>query len=184
MPTSYFFDVFGLRWASLIAAVLVAVGCAVRLLALVHGASARPPLQTPPHALHLPLQNPASDRKSATPTCRRRRLDVLSRPEHHMRVLHRPPRRLRLRPGGEQILPRGLRRVGALANPSVDAPGPVPQRPVRAGGHDVWPRLICRLVPPVLPHHLHRHRRRLQRPRSRLLQLRRPGAGRHARERG
>ena len=42
MPTSYFFDVFGLRWASLIAAVLVAAGCAVRLLALVHGASPPP----------------------------------------------------------------------------------------------------------------------------------------------
>ena len=47
MPTSYFFDVFGLRWASLIAAVLVAAGCAVRLLALVHGASPPPKPHSP-----------------------------------------------------------------------------------------------------------------------------------------
>eukprot|EP01043_Picozoa_sp_COSAG02_P060799 COSAG02_NODE_8023_length_2743_cov_1.909228_4_plen_190_part_00 len=39
IPTSYFFDVFGLRMASLIAAFLVAAGCAVRLLALTHGAN-------------------------------------------------------------------------------------------------------------------------------------------------
>lgn len=39
IPTSYFFDVFGLRIASLVAAVLVAAGCGVRLLALTHGAN-------------------------------------------------------------------------------------------------------------------------------------------------
>jgi MFS family permease len=37
IPTSYFFDVYGLRVASLVAALLVALGCAVRLLALTHG---------------------------------------------------------------------------------------------------------------------------------------------------
>ena len=39
MWCSYFFDVFGLRWASLTAAFLVFVGCAVRLLALTHGSN-------------------------------------------------------------------------------------------------------------------------------------------------
>jgi MFS transporter, FLVCR family, disrupted in renal carcinoma protein 2 len=39
IPTSYFFDVFGLRVASLVAAILVAAGCAVRLLALTHGSN-------------------------------------------------------------------------------------------------------------------------------------------------
>ena len=39
LPTSYFFDVFGLRVASLFAAFLVTAGCAVRLLALTHGAN-------------------------------------------------------------------------------------------------------------------------------------------------
>ena len=92
MPTSYFFDVFGLRWASLIAAVLVAAGCAVRLLALVHGASPPPK----PQSCH--PTSPAS--LTAAPACRRRRLDVLSGPEHHMRLFHRPPGRLRLRPRG------------------------------------------------------------------------------------
>lgn len=39
IPTSYFFDVYGLRVASLVAAVLVAAGCGVRLFALTQGAN-------------------------------------------------------------------------------------------------------------------------------------------------
>lgn len=37
LPTSYFFDVYGLRWASVTAAFLVMVGCAIRSYALVGG---------------------------------------------------------------------------------------------------------------------------------------------------
>jgi MFS family permease len=39
LPTSYLFDVLGLRLASLIAALLVAVGCSIRMLAFVHATS-------------------------------------------------------------------------------------------------------------------------------------------------